>query len=302
MWRTTRAQHALTVREKARVIEEFAGLAPRGGVVFTGGEPFKEAEELFELSDVVRRLGLQSLTNTNGSYLDARMLARAGASVPDVLVLSLDSYLERTHDFMRGMSGAYRAALDAISRLVEMRAAGGGRRPAIYVSAILCELTLDGVRDLVELTRGLGVDGITFQMLEPTFMLAGAVDRFYGEYWFRDASRAKGVLRCLAREYADDPFVLLSAQDFDWMGVYVDHPVALPYSVCASHERNVWIDMYGEAQLCAYMREITAGSSLGNVRERSLIEMLGSDFACQARAAMESCRRACGMLNCHRKS
>jgi hypothetical protein len=59
--------------------------------------------------------------------------------------------------------------------------------------------------------------------------------------------------------------------------------------------------MYGETQLCAYMRAVTAGRSLGNVRERSIIEMLNSELSRGARAIMESCLRACGMLNCHRK-
>jgi MoaA/NifB/PqqE/SkfB family radical SAM enzyme len=301
MWRTTKGPRALTTNEKVRVIQEFAAMAAGGGIVFTGGEPFKEAEELFALSIVGRALGLRTLTNTNGTYFDELTLDRTVDYGPDVVVVSLDSHVERTHDFSRGVPGTYRAALDAIARLVNLRESGVKCRPLLYVSAILSELTLFEAPELVAFVRGLGVDGITFQMLEHTFMLSGNVDRFFDQYWFCDSGRAKQAVRSLAEQYAGDDFVLLSPEDFYWMAVYIDNPAKLPLPICGSHERNIWVDMYGETQMCSYMREITGGRTLGNIRERSLGEMLASDFAQEARDIMASCTRPCGMLNCHRK-
>ncbi|HTB11062.1 MAG TPA: radical SAM/SPASM domain-containing protein [Bryobacteraceae bacterium] len=301
MWLTTKGPQALTTSEKIRVIREFGAIAPGGGVVFTGGEPFREAEELFALCVVGRDLGLRTLTNTNGTYFDEPTLDRTAAYGPDVVVVSLDSHVEGIHDFGRGIPGTHRAALDAISHLLTLRDSGIKRLPIIYVSAILCELTLFEARELVEFVRSLGADGITFQMLEHTFMLSGNADKFFDQYWFRDPGRAKQALRSLADEYAGDKFVLLSPEDFYWMGIYIDNPAELPVPVCGSHERNIWVDTYGETQMCSYMREITGGRSLGNIRVRSLAEMLASEFAQEVRDTMSTCTRACGMLNCHRK-
>ncbi|MBE7542284.1 MAG: radical SAM protein [Solibacteraceae bacterium] len=301
MWRSTKGPQALTTDEKIRVIREFGAMAPGGGVVFTGGEPFKEADELFTLCTVGRSLGLRTLTNTNGTYCDERTLERTAAYGPDVVVVSVDSHIERTHDFSRGVPGTYRAALEAIARIVDLRESTCQRSPVVYVSAILCELTLFDAPELVDFVRGLGVNGITFQMLQPTFMLSGDGDRFFDQNWFQDSSRAKQALRCLAEKLGSDDFVLLSPEDFYWMEVYIDNPTMLPLPVCGSHERNLWIDMYGESQMCSYMREVTGGRTLGNIRERSLAELLTSGFAQEARDIMSSCTRACGMLNCHRK-
>ena len=301
MWRTTRNPQALTTDEKVRVIREFGAMAPGGGVVFTGGEPFREKEELFALCDVGRGLGLRTLTNTNGTYFDECTLGRTGISGPDVVVLSLDSHIERTHDFVRGVPGTHRAVLEAITGLVNLRDSRPVRRPMVYVSSILCELTLFEAGDLVEFVRGLGADGITFQMLEHAFMLSGSVDRFFNRYWFRDAERAKQAVLSLSDKYASDDFVLLSDEDFYWMSVYIENPVRLPVPICGSHERNVWVDMYGEARLCSYMSEITGGRTLGNIRQHSLRDMLESGYALDVHALMKSCDRPCGMLNCHRK-
>lgn len=301
MWRTSKGPQALATEEKARVIQEFATLSPGGGVVFTGGEPYREAEELFTLCLVGRQLGLRTLTNTNGTYFDGANLTRTVFCGPDVVVVSLDSHIERTHDFCRGVPGTYRAAVDSIVRLAQLRAGSAGGRPILYVSAILCELNLSEAHALVQFVRELGADGITFQMLERTFMLSKGADRFFNKHWFRDTARAKQELRLLAEESAGDPFILLSPDDFYWMGVYIDNPAILPLPVCGSHERNVWVDMYGETQMCSYMREITGGRTLGNAREKALSEMLASEFAQHARDIMTSCTRSCGMLNCHRK-
>ena len=301
MWRSTRGAQALNIDEKSRVIQEFGAIAPGCGVVFTGGEPFKEPEELFFLCAVARDLGLRTLTNTNGTYFDERTLDRTALFGPDVVVVSLDSHIEQIHDFIRGVRGTYRAAIDAITRLVKLRESETEGRPIVYVSAILCELTLYEANKLIEFIRGFGIDGITFQMLEHTFMLSSNTDRFYEQYWFCNTGRAKQAIRSLADVYADDSFVLLSSQDFYWMSVYVDYPDLLPLPICGSHDRNVWVDMYGETQMCSYMRDITGGRTLGNIRQASLVEMLGSNFAQEARDIMSICKRACGMLNCHRK-
>jgi MoaA/NifB/PqqE/SkfB family radical SAM enzyme len=301
MWRTVRGPTALALEEKIRVIREFGAMAPLGGLVFTGGEPFKESKELLALCMVGRELGLRTLANTNGTYFEESVIDKVINIGPDVVVVSLDSHMESIHDFIRGISGTHRAAVDAIVRLVAKRGSTAGTTPTVYVSAILCELTLDGAHELVEFVRGLGVDGVTFQMLEPTFMNTAKLDSFFDRYWFSDAERAKQFVSRLAEQYADDDFVLLSQQDFRWMCMSIDNQNRLPFSVCGSHERNVWVDMYGETQLCSYMRRVTGGRTLGNIRTGSLFELIGSEFAQNARDMMTSCVLPCGMLNCHRK-
>jgi MoaA/NifB/PqqE/SkfB family radical SAM enzyme len=302
MWRTKKEAHALSTQEKSNVIEQFAALNPKGAVVFTGGETYKDSEELFTLCLACRGHGLRTLTNTNGTYISEETAARTIACGPDIVVLSLDSHEERIHDFIRGVPGTFRAVVRSIDRLTKLRQTGAGGGPTVYISSILCDLTLYSAEDLVEFTRGLGVDGVTFQMLEHTFMLSGNTDCFFEQYWFRNTDRAKATLRELADRYSTDDFVLLSAEDFYWMGVYIDHPQTLPEPICGSHERNVWVDMYGETQLCAFMREIVGGRTLGNVRNNSLGNMLRSEFAQESRGIMDSCARTCGMLNCHRRT
>jgi MoaA/NifB/PqqE/SkfB family radical SAM enzyme len=300
MWRTKKEAHALSTEEKSNVIEQFAALNPSGAVVFTGGETFKDPEELFTLCVACRKHGLRTLTNTNGTYFNEETIMKTMAYGPDIVVLSLDSHEERIHDYVRGVAGTFRAVVRAIDRLTKLRQSGAG--PTVYVSSILCDLTLYSAGELVGFARELGADGITFQMLSQTFMLSGNKDHFFDKYWFRNSDRAKTKLRALSDQYSSDDFVLLSREDFYWMEVYIDHPTILPKPICGSHERNVWVDMYGDTQLCAYMREVVGGQTLGNVRNNLLSGMLRSEFAKESRGIMDSCVRTCGMLNCHRKT
>jgi len=126
-------------------------------------------------------------------------------------------------------------------------------------------------------------------------------DRFFAKHWFEDRTDAKRWLGLLAERYANDPFLLLNNRDLAWMQRYVDSPHVLPQPVCGSHERNLMVDLQGNVQLCAYMKEISGGEVLGNVRTDSLARLWTSKQAAAMREIMEICAKPCGMLNCHRR-
>jgi hypothetical protein len=53
--------------------------------------------------------------------------------------------------------------------------------------------------------------------------------------------------------------------------------------------------------LCAHMRNLNNGRSIGNIRTQRLVDILKSDEADRMRTIMEMCRKNCGLLACHRK-
>lgn len=301
MWRSRREPNSLSGQQRAEVIREFSRLSPNGGVVFTGGEPLLESAELFALARLCRCMGLRTLVNTNGTLLDNSGLDRLLEDGPDVVVFSIDSVDARVHDYMRGVPGSHEAVLKSMGGLVARRAAAGASRPLVYASGILCELTIDGAESLVRWLRGRGIDGVTFQVLERTFMLKAPQDSFFEEHWFAEGGGASAKLGEMASLFAGDPFVLLSGNDFRWMKARVVNREVLPTPVCGAHERTVWVDSCGNTRLCSYMDWLFEGRTLGIASKDSLERMLASDFAREVRRRMSECTRTCGMLNCHRK-
>ena len=299
-WTTKERAGALSTAEKAALLTSYLRLNPAGAVVFTGGEPLLHVEQILELSAMCRAAGVLSVLNTNAAAITPKLAEELVERGPTCLVVSLDSHEEALHDQIRGVPGTFRQALRALDDLLRFRRQHGAPT-RVYLSSILCALNVSTSGNFVRFAKRLGVDGVTFQALEKTFALAGARDMFFERNWFSDIASAHAAIDRLAAEFLGDPFLLLSAQDFRWLKAYVASPDELPEPVCASHERNLWIDMYGEARLCAYMNLIPNHSSLGNIRDQSLAELWNGDAATGARPIMEACRFSCGMLNCHRR-
>lgn len=299
-WSTKEHAGILSTSEKAAVLTTYLRLNPAGAVVFTGGEPLLRAEQLLTLSGMCRDAGILSVVNTNAGEITPELAEELIKRGPTYLVVSLDSHEEALHDQIRGVPGTFRQALRAIADLLRFRRLHG-TATRIYFSSILCELNAAACCEFVHFAKNIGVDGVTFQALERTFSLASARDVFFEKNWFTDIGRTHAAFDRLAAEFLGDPFLLLSAQDLRWLKDYVASPDELPEPVCSSHERNLWIDMYGEARLCAYMHRLPIRPSLGNIRDQSLLELWTGDLAATARPIMDACRLSCGMLNCHRR-
>ncbi len=101
----------LTTDEGLSLLEDLAGFGVPV-VLFSGGEPLLRPD-LLALMRRARDLGMRAVLSTNGTLLgheEAIALRDAGVSYVGV---SLDG-VERTHDLVRGLRGAFRASLSGI--------------------------------------------------------------------------------------------------------------------------------------------------------------------------------------------
>jgi len=300
MWLSREQKDTLSTEEKVHLVRQFAEMNPAGGVVLTGGEPFTKFEEVITLSTLCRQLNLLCVTNTNGTLAPICSIPRLLEFGPSHLVVSLDSWRPELHDYVRGRRGSF-ATTEAFVRALIQQRRQTAANVRISLSAILFDQTISESCLYIAYARELGVDGVTFQMLDRTFHRRGSLDKFFDRHWFADREAAKGALDELASRFEGDPFLMLGSEDFLGMKAYIDNPDALPSPVCGAHERNLVIDMHGNVQLCAYMTSLTAGRALGNARTATLDDLWNSPFAAEVRPIMAACVRPCGMLNCNRR-
>lgn len=301
MWTLRDSPDALTTDEKISLIESFAMLNPKGRIVFTGGEVMMKPE-FFQLIEVARGFGLETATNTNGSFvpnLSYELVLRQG---PDYLVFSLDSHSPRVHDYNRGISGSFEATVDTILGLLALRRQlSEFYRVKLFTNSVLTSDNIGDLQAFVTFATELGLDGCTFQVLSPTFYRRSLRDRFYERKFFPDQQLAIQALQELREQLAHYPVVKSSDEDLRWMQVYIAHPHALTEQICNSHERNMMVDHIGDVLLCFDMRKIFGGNPIGNVKDASLSDLWHGSIAADAREIMKNCRHPCGILNCHRR-
>lgn len=86
-------------------------------VLFSGGEPL-EREDLFELLDYSKMLGLRAVLSTNGNLINADIAKKLVGSGVSYAGVSIDG-TEKTHEEFRGRAGSFKAAINGIKACKE---------------------------------------------------------------------------------------------------------------------------------------------------------------------------------------
>ncbi len=251
----------LTVDQRAAIISEFAELNPDGSVVICGGESMLNPERFFPVTIQCREVGLKGMAVVNGTKIvndkDATRMVLEG---PIETTVSLNSHRPEVHDRTRGMIGAFDSATGAIRRLLAARERHAPTT-AVFAMAVMCEQNyrdLDAFYDFV--LNDLKTDKLKLNFLQPTFGPVESMDedKFFRENIIRDVKALEEVLlHCdkkyglnLQPEWIDVVTMyhrnVLESGDIErgWAGKGTERPI------CNSYERNIMINMTGEAKLC----------------------------------------------------
>lgn len=302
MWTTKETAGGLTTEEKIKIIREFKKNNPDGKIVLTGGETMLKYDEFFNLSMECTKWGLFCAANTNASLINDKNIEKILKDGPKYLVVSLDSHIEKYHEYSRGIDGGFEHATDVLKKLVKAKKENKSK-VEILTNSVIYDMNIDGMVDYIDFVEKLGIDGCIFQMISKTFFLKGEQDYFFKNHFFKDKVDAQNKIQNVIDILDNHKIVRTTKQDFEWMKLYINNPDFIGEQVCGSYEKNIMVDTYGEMQLCFNMKNINNGKSLGNVREfnYNVVEAWNSEKASNARVVMKNCRLNCGILNCHRK-
>jgi len=147
----------LTTEECFDVVDQLADLGCKE-VILIGGEAYLR-EDCWEVVRRIRARGMQPLITTGGRGLGAeRAKAAKEAGIASVSV-SVDGS-EATHDRLRGLTGSYRAALDA---LVHLREAG----VRVSANTQINRLSASELPELLETLIARGVHSWQIQLTVP---------------------------------------------------------------------------------------------------------------------------------------
>ncbi|MCP4143615.1 MAG: radical SAM protein [Chloroflexi bacterium] len=301
MWALKDQSDSLSTNEKVAIINQFYQMNPEGEVVLTGGEPFLKKEEFFELVQVCRQLGLTSSTNTNGTLIEGQIVNDIACRGPSYIVFSLDSDEATVHDYHRGAQGSYDQTVGALTSLVSTRNKSGLRETEVLINTVVTSKNVGKLIDIVCFAEHLGVDGVTLQMLTPTFFRVGRHDKFFEDHFFLNKPSAINSLQILRESRNKFPILRVTDADLFWMQKYILDAFLTARPICNSHYRNLVVDHKGDVRLCFNMSKILDGRVLGNTRSLTLEDMWSGQLANAARDVMEECRLSCGILNCHRR-
>ena len=129
-------------------------------VKLTGGEPLLHPQ-FTHLLEIVRREGLRLTIETNGLLCTPEIAAEIAKSPDRFVSISLDGVDAATHEWVRGVTGAFDAAQQAVRNLV-----AAGIKPQVIFTVM--RRNADQVEDMVQLAEELGAASLKFNIVQPT--------------------------------------------------------------------------------------------------------------------------------------
>ncbi len=291
----------LTTPERLAFLSAFKAIGGEA-MVTCGGEPMLDLEDFFALTVGCRERGLRCLSVVNGTRIANDGIAeRILLEGPSEITISLDHWQPRLNDHLRGVAGAHAVASRAVKLLVAARKRLGVDVP-IYVMTILSEDTWPSLFSFFGyVLKGLGADKLKLNVIQPSFQGTGPDQYFAG-------SRVSDVEACMARvRKCDEVFGI--TRNPEWLAdveMYlrsIQSPLLgwnpsrrTERAICNSYDRNIMLDLYGNARLCFSelypstkvspdaLKEFWFGSSVG------------------IRNAMVGCKQYCGISHSVRRT
>ncbi|MCG2768376.1 MAG: radical SAM protein, partial [Anaerolineae bacterium] len=258
------APDELTTEEGKRLLDQLSQVQEFRMMAFTGGEPLVR-HDLFELLAYSQALGFTNTIATNATLIDdavARRMRRCGVVIAAV---SLDGFDAHTHDFVRGIPGAFEKALMGMQAL---RRAG----ILLHINITVMEYNIDELEQLMALVDQLGTGILLMYQLVPVGRGQGveeaALDLGANERLIRFMAEAQRTTRAIMEPVAGPqywPFLLQRA------GIRGGPLLRLAETVfhgCSAGRGFVYIKPNGEVWPCPFVEV-----SCGNVRETPFREI-----------------------------
>jgi radical SAM protein with 4Fe4S-binding SPASM domain len=259
-----RADDELTTAEGKRLLDQLATVSEFRMMAFTGGEPLVR-DDLYELLAYARALGFQNTIATNATLIDTEVARRLRQCGVVIAAVSLDGLDAATHDYVRGQSGAFEAALEGMRAL---RRAG----VLLHINITAMEYNLDQVEPLMSLVKELDAGILLMYQLVPVGRGRGigeaALDLGANERLIRFMAHAQRTAHAVMEPVAGPqywPFLLQRA------GVEGGPLLRLAETVfhgCSAGRGFVYVKPNGEVWPCPFVEV-----ECGNVRQTPFAEI-----------------------------
>ncbi len=301
MWKLKDGLGRLQEADYLRVIRDFRLINNKGAVILTGGEVFKNPNLVFTILKNCNKSGVETVINTNGTLIKESFYHDLLIHGPSKLVFSLDSHRKELHDFIRGIPGTFDHVISTIKDLINLRKKSGCTDKKIYISTILHNANINELEEFISFIKMLEIDGITFQVLTPSFFGPFKIehDYFFNHFFFKDLPAAMMRINDLIKWSSSDSFILNTKWDLQKIIEYMLSPLHTKKNICSAHQNNLVIDHMGNLKYC-YNMDAVFNRTIGNVQSNALQELLFNENSIDAREKMKYCKMSCGILNCNK--
>ena len=267
-------------------------------IIFTGGEPFRNSYEVWELARFCSEKGFPCYVNSNGTLLRPH-LPRLPSCGLSAITISLDSHLPSVHDDLRGIPGTYEKTLANLKDLIQERNKQKTNLK-IYIQSILGSWNIDDLETHAKWAASLGVDGLMFQCIQYPF--GPPIPRGWHQDfpYYPALQQVQDAIRTTLNLKEQGLPIVNATEEIRWWETYFHDPENLPvgFSVCCAADQNLIVDINGIVKFC-FNKQLEPVTRIGKVPSDSFDALWSGTGALQVKQEMRACNRSCGIMACH---
>lgn len=295
-WMSPHDPEELTLQQLYKFIsalKEFTGTPFEMNI--SGGETLAK-EGILDLVEFIASQGFRFSLVTNGYLIDKPTAKRIADSGLSFLAISLDSFDENVHDFLRGRNGAYSKVLAALNFFDTYR----GKLKNITLQTIIMNHNLDSVLDLVQWAKDRQVSHSFMAVTRPNMVGVDPQWHKKDEFsflWPKDTGKVLSILDELIALKKSGYRIDNPIGQLERFKLYFSDPEKFVRDTpCGLGDGIIHINPKGDVYLCCEME------SVGNVTESDIGKIWASQKAQDIREKIKCCQRNCaGMVNCYRE-
>lgn len=236
--------------------------------------------------------GFNTSIASNGYLIDENRAARIADSGLKAISISMDSLNEETHDYLRGIPGVYRRAMNAIEYLY--RHCNG-----IYINlcCVFYEFNQDSILDLVHwANKNNKIGSINFMAaMQPnnTALLEDWWHSDFGFIWPKEPQKTAQIIQEIINLKLNGYKIGNPISQLRAFQAYYLNPNKFVKRKQCNLGRCVLVSSVGDIYLCYDFEKI------GNIKKDRLIDMWYSEKADEVREDISRCAKNCHhLINC----
>lgn len=264
---------------------------------FVGGESLTNDAAL-TLINYASSLGCGTVLTSNAYLIDEEMSKKIADSGLKEICISLDSFNEETHDFLRGVKGSYRRVISAIKHLNNH-----AKNVQIKINTVITAINLEGIIDLAGwVIENSPIVSVNFLAVTQPFDTRSE-DTWYekDEYsflWPKDPEKVDHIMDALIKlKEQNVNKIFNSPSQFRVYKAYFRNPMNyFKQTGCHIYKRVLNVSSNGQISICFYMDPV------GNIKqgELDMRKLWNSSLACRVRDDIKNCTKNCHLrVNCY---
>ncbi len=123
-----------------------------------GGEPLHNPDVTKELMKIIKSNNITGTIITNGTLWTDELIEKTVDMGWDNIMFSIDGPDAETHDYLRGVDGAFDKAIENIKKFNEMKKSIESDLPSLGIQVTICSKNYKEIPEIVEMAAKLNID------------------------------------------------------------------------------------------------------------------------------------------------